>query len=273
VTRRALRRAVRNRALLRIGAIDEEQLGEANRRGTNRASFGVARLEGGRGSGLDARRPGRYYGEGAAAHRHRTSRERNRPRLGESYEGRTSGTSIRNEGRHGHARSPAEVSCGRSGLNSFRIDRTNPRARRDSESPGPRPDCARPPTATSCRSSSKRARPGSGSRSTSARRAAPTGSPRDPRGRLDLRPERIGHGILAAQDARLMTQIGEAEIVLELCPTSNLLTKGASRRGGGPRDLPRLRRARQACRGRLLSSYFSASAQLRRSSGRRRCTR
>jgi hypothetical protein len=48
--------------------------------GTNRASFGVARLEGGRGSGLDARRPARYYGEGAAAHRHRASRERPLPR-------------------------------------------------------------------------------------------------------------------------------------------------------------------------------------------------
>ena len=40
-----------------------------------------------------------------------------------------------------------------------------------------------------------------------------------------LRPERIGHGILAAKDERLMTQICEAEIVLEICPTSNLLTK------------------------------------------------
>jgi adenosine deaminase len=40
-----------------------------------------------------------------------------------------------------------------------------------------------------------------------------------------LRPERIGHGILAAKDEKLMSQIGEAEIVLELCPTSNLLTK------------------------------------------------
>ena len=40
-----------------------------------------------------------------------------------------------------------------------------------------------------------------------------------------LRPDRIGHGILAAQDEKLMTQIGEAEIVLEICPTSNLLTK------------------------------------------------
>src|ERR687891_605920 len=40
-----------------------------------------------------------------------------------------------------------------------------------------------------------------------------------------LRPDRIGHGILAAQDEKLMTQIAEAEIVLEICPTSNLLTK------------------------------------------------
>ena len=40
-----------------------------------------------------------------------------------------------------------------------------------------------------------------------------------------LRPERIGHGILAARDSKLMEQIREAEIVLEVCPTSNLLTK------------------------------------------------
>jgi adenosine deaminase len=40
-----------------------------------------------------------------------------------------------------------------------------------------------------------------------------------------LRPDRIGHGILAAQDEKLMTQICEAKIVLEICPTSNLLTK------------------------------------------------
>jgi adenosine deaminase len=40
-----------------------------------------------------------------------------------------------------------------------------------------------------------------------------------------LRPDRIGHGILAAKDAKLMAQIGEAEIVLEICPTSSLLTK------------------------------------------------
>jgi adenosine deaminase len=40
-----------------------------------------------------------------------------------------------------------------------------------------------------------------------------------------LRPERIGHGILAAQDRELMTQLRDAKITLEICPTSNLLTK------------------------------------------------
>jgi adenosine deaminase len=40
-----------------------------------------------------------------------------------------------------------------------------------------------------------------------------------------LRPDRIGHGILAAGDEALMSALREAEIVLEICPTSNLLTK------------------------------------------------
>jgi adenosine deaminase len=40
-----------------------------------------------------------------------------------------------------------------------------------------------------------------------------------------LRPDRIGHGILAAGDADLMAALCDAEIVLEICPTSNLLTK------------------------------------------------
>src|SRR5213596_3665659 len=40
-----------------------------------------------------------------------------------------------------------------------------------------------------------------------------------------LRPDRIGHGILAAGDEGLMASLAEAEIVLEICPTSNLLTK------------------------------------------------
>jgi adenosine deaminase len=39
-----------------------------------------------------------------------------------------------------------------------------------------------------------------------------------------LRPERIGHGILAAQDEETMRLLREAGTVLEICPTSNLLT-------------------------------------------------
>jgi adenosine deaminase len=40
-----------------------------------------------------------------------------------------------------------------------------------------------------------------------------------------LRPDRIGHGILAARDLELMDTLRANEIVLEICPTSNLLTK------------------------------------------------
>jgi adenosine deaminase len=40
-----------------------------------------------------------------------------------------------------------------------------------------------------------------------------------------LRPDRIGHGILAAADDDLMRELRDAEVVLEICPTSNLLTK------------------------------------------------
>jgi adenosine deaminase len=40
-----------------------------------------------------------------------------------------------------------------------------------------------------------------------------------------LRPDRIGHGILAARNTELMTALREREIVLEICPTSNLLTR------------------------------------------------
>jgi adenosine deaminase len=40
-----------------------------------------------------------------------------------------------------------------------------------------------------------------------------------------LRPDRIGHGILAAGDEGLMAELRDREIVLEICPTSNLLTK------------------------------------------------
>jgi adenosine deaminase len=40
-----------------------------------------------------------------------------------------------------------------------------------------------------------------------------------------LRPERIGHGILAAQDEEVIRLVREAGVVLEICPTSNLLTR------------------------------------------------
>jgi adenosine deaminase len=40
-----------------------------------------------------------------------------------------------------------------------------------------------------------------------------------------LRPDRIGHGILAAGDPALMALIRDAAVTLEICPTSNLLTK------------------------------------------------
>ena len=39
-----------------------------------------------------------------------------------------------------------------------------------------------------------------------------------------LRPERIGHGILAAHDEEAMQLLREAGTVLEICPSSNLLT-------------------------------------------------
>jgi adenosine deaminase len=40
-----------------------------------------------------------------------------------------------------------------------------------------------------------------------------------------LRPDRIGHGILAARDPELMAALRDGGIVLEICPTSNLLTR------------------------------------------------
>ena len=43
-----------------------------------------------------------------------------------------------------------------------------------------------------------------------------------------LRPDRIGHGILAAREPGLMRELAVRGIVLEICPTSNLLTKALS---------------------------------------------
>jgi adenosine deaminase/aminodeoxyfutalosine deaminase len=41
----------------------------------------------------------------------------------------------------------------------------------------------------------------------------------------DLRAERIGHGIAAAQDPALMTYLADHRISLEVCPTSNVCTR------------------------------------------------
>ncbi|HET8743507.1 MAG TPA: hypothetical protein VFM41_12875, partial [Gaiella sp.] len=43
-----------------------------------------------------------------------------------------------------------------------------------------------------------------------------------------LRPDRIGHGILAARDPGLMGLLRDARVTLEICPTSNLLTRALS---------------------------------------------
>ncbi|MGZ4387344.1 MAG: adenosine deaminase, partial [Gaiellaceae bacterium] len=40
-----------------------------------------------------------------------------------------------------------------------------------------------------------------------------------------IRPQRIGHGILAARDPRLVELLAESGTVLEISPTSNLLTR------------------------------------------------
>jgi len=43
-----------------------------------------------------------------------------------------------------------------------------------------------------------------------------------------LSPDRIGHGILASREPGLMRELASRGIVLEICPTSNLLTKALS---------------------------------------------
>ena len=93
-----------------------------------------------------------------------------------------------------------------------------------STSPGRGRAGAATTTPRSRRWSTRPARQGSGSRSTSARRARPAPR-RSARSSSRLRPDRIGHGILAARDPELMRALHESGTVLEICPTSNLLTK------------------------------------------------
>ncbi len=44
----------------------------------------------------------------------------------------------------------------------------------------------------------------------------------------ELRPERIGHGICAARDERVMDLLRERGVVLEICPSSNLATRAVA---------------------------------------------
>ncbi|MGZ6214486.1 MAG: adenosine deaminase family protein [Candidatus Limnocylindria bacterium] len=56
--------------------------------------------------------------------------------------------------------------------------------------------------------------------------AGETGGPEEVREAVEaLDPERIGHGVKAAQDATVMAMLRERGIVLEVCPTSNLNTR------------------------------------------------
>lgn len=57
----------------------------------------------------------------------------------------------------------------------------------------------------------------------------------------ELRPQRVGHGILSAYDERLMERVAREGIVLEVCPTSNLRTRAV-------RDLDELRHILRALR-------------------------
>jgi len=43
-----------------------------------------------------------------------------------------------------------------------------------------------------------------------------------------LEPERIGHGIRAAQDERVMALLRERQVTLEICPSSNLATRAVA---------------------------------------------
>ncbi|MER5701581.1 adenosine deaminase [Micromonospora sp. NPDC002296] len=54
----------------------------------------------------------------------------------------------------------------------------------------------------------------------------------------DLGAERIGHGISAAQDPKLLAHLAERRIALEVCPTSNLRTRAVASLDEHP--LPRL---------------------------------
>jgi adenosine deaminase len=58
----------------------------------------------------------------------------------------------------------------------------------------------------------------------------------------DLRPSRIGHGVSAAQDPRLMEALAERGTVLEVCPGSNVFLGSQTRTWKG-HPIEKLRKA------------------------------
>ncbi len=58
-----------------------------------------------------------------------------------------------------------------------------------------------------------------------------------------LRPDRIGHGILAARDPELMAALARGGDHARDLPDLEPADEGARRRGRGARDVPRVRRA------------------------------
>jgi aminodeoxyfutalosine deaminase len=68
--------------------------------------------------------------------------------------------------------------------------------------------------------------------------AGEVSGPQDIYDALDVNPQRIGHGIRAAQDPTLMNELKRRDIALEVCPVSNECTGAVSRLADHP--LPRL---------------------------------
>ena len=65
--------------------------------------------------------------------------------------------------------------------------------------------------------------------------AGETGSAQAVRDAIDLLGAvRIGHGIAAMHDPRLMDELTKRNVVLEICPTSNLRTGALARQLGRP---------------------------------------
>ncbi len=80
-----------------------------------------------------------------------------------------------------------------------------------------------------------------------------------------LRPDRIGHGILAARDSELMETLRSTQIVLEICPTSNLV-HDRDRRPRDDADAP-ARRVRAAGADRRARARAAADRERARACG------